>query len=39
VLELPAAPEPLARALIGELAPLFSPRSRAAVLFAIEAEP
>ena len=39
VLELPAAPEPLAQALIGELSPLFSPRSRAAVLFAIETEP
>ncbi|HEX9472978.1 MAG TPA: hypothetical protein VF931_02235, partial [Steroidobacteraceae bacterium] len=39
VLELPAAPGPLAQALIGELAPLFTPRSRAAVLFAIETEP
>jgi sulfate transport system ATP-binding protein len=38
VLELPAAPERLAQALLGELSPLFSPGSRAAVLFAIESE-
>ena len=39
VLGLPAAPERLAEALKGELAPLFSPESRAAVLFAVEAQP
>ena len=38
VLELPAAPERLAQALHGNLAPLFKPGSRAAVLFAIESE-
>jgi len=39
VLELPVRPETLAEHLSGELAPLFSPASRAAVLFAVEVEP
>jgi hypothetical protein len=39
VLELPVTAETLAECLSGELAPLFSPGSRAAVLFAIEAAP
>ncbi len=39
VLELPATPQTLAQSLAGDLAPLFAPGSRAAVLFAIEAAP